>query len=212
MSSQTIVVIEDNAGHFRIMEKTFTRLGVPNPLVRLEDGQAGVDYLLRQGVYADQPLPAILILIIDLNLPKLMGAEVLKRITPHEHLNQIPRIIMTTSDEPEDIEECRKYGFNEYFVKPPDYLRLAAYIQRLNEKAAEAVSSSTPPAAASEPVKPEPPAAVSEPAKPEPPVAVSEPAKPEAPTTTPAVESPPPATPTVEPPPPAAPAAEPPPA
>jgi CheY-like chemotaxis protein len=134
MSSPIIVVIEDNAGHFRIMEKTFLRLGVPNPLVRLEDGQVGVDYLLRQGAYADQSLPSILLLIVDLNLPKLMGAEVLKWITPHEHLNQIPRIIMTTSDEPEDIEECRKYGFNEYFVKPPDYPRLAAYIQRLNEK------------------------------------------------------------------------------
>jgi DNA-binding NarL/FixJ family response regulator len=126
-------------------------------------------------------------------MPKLMGAEVLKRITPHEHLNAIPRIIMTTSDEPEDIEECRKYGFNEYFVKPPDYPRLAAFIQRLNEKTAEANTSSVPPAAPSEPATPEPPPAIAnEPPKPElPPAAASEPPKPE----------PPPAAHTVEPPP-----------
>lgn len=126
-----ILVVEDNTGHFRIIEKSLERLGVHIPLVCVDDGQIALDYLLRCGSYAAEPLPRVLLIILDLHLPYVSGTEVLRTLANYPELNRIPRIIMTTSDEPEDVLECKKYGFLRYFVKPPRYDELVEVIRNL---------------------------------------------------------------------------------
>lgn len=132
MTLPVILIIEDNEGHFRIMEKSFERFGVQNPIHQAVDGQQAFDYLLRKGDFAGTALPALLLLIIDLNLPKVTGIDVLRELVRHEHLNRIPRIILSTSDEPEDVVACKEYGYAAYYVKPPDYIKLTNYIKELN--------------------------------------------------------------------------------
>jgi CheY-like chemotaxis protein len=132
MTDRRILIIEDNEGHFRIMEKSFERYGVTNPLDKAVDGLQALDYLLRRGDYASSPLPPLLLLIIDLNLPKLTGIDLLRELVTHPNLNAIPRIILSTSDEPEDVAACKEFGYAAYYVKPPDYHKLSAYIQQLN--------------------------------------------------------------------------------
>jgi CheY-like chemotaxis protein len=135
MTEPIILIIEDNEGHFRIMEKSFDRYGVTNPIHQVTDGQQALDYLLRKGHFAGTTLPDLLLLIIDLNLPKVTGIEILRELVKHEHLNRIPRIILSTSDEPEDVAACKEYGYAAYYVKPPDYIKLSTYIKELNGSA-----------------------------------------------------------------------------
>jgi CheY-like chemotaxis protein len=141
MTEPTILIIEDNEGHFRIMEKSFERFGVTNPITHLADGEAALDYLLRRGGHAETPLPALLLLIIDLNLPRLNGIDILRELVKQPHLNSIPRIILSTSDEPEDVAACKEYGYAAYYVKPADYLKLSSFIKDLNS----AKGGATPP-------------------------------------------------------------------
>ncbi len=140
----SILVIEDNPGHFRILQKSLERQGIHLPLIQMEDGKRGLDFLLRREEFAAEPLPAILLMVLDLNLPRITGAELLKTLSQHAEVNRIPRVIFTTSDEPEDLAECKQYGFLQYFVKPPKYDELAAIINRLlAEKSTTALD--TPP-------------------------------------------------------------------
>jgi CheY-like chemotaxis protein len=132
MTLPVILIIEDNEGHFRIMEKSFERFGVLNPTHQVVDGQQALDYLFRKGDFAGTVLPDLLLLIIDLNLPKVTGIDILRELVRHEQLNRIPRIILSTSDEPEDVAACKEYGYAAYYVKPPDYIKLTNYIKELN--------------------------------------------------------------------------------
>jgi|GEM_PF-957089 len=152
MTLPVVLIIEDNEGHFRIMEKSFERFGVLNPIHQAVDGQQALDYLLRKGDFAGTALPDLLLLIIDLNLPKVTGIDVLRELVRHEHLNRIPRIILehlnripriilSTSDEPEDVASCKEYGYAAYYVKPPDYIKLTNYIKELNAGAGSRTSS-----------------------------------------------------------------------
>jgi CheY-like chemotaxis protein len=120
-----ILLVEDDPGHARLFEKSLRREGVENEIVHVSSGNAALDYL------HGNERPSELIIILDLNMPGLNGIQVLERLSETPELNAIPRIIMTTSDEPDDMRQCDKFGYHDYTIKPPDYARLAAMIAEL---------------------------------------------------------------------------------
>lgn len=129
--SPTVVVVEDDPGHARLIERNLQRASLPYAIVILRDGQTAMDYLLpvqeEQGTR--HPLPYLVLL--DLNLPGRRGIEVLARLKSDPRTRHIPVIILTTTDEQNEIEECYALGCNAYLTKPIAYDQFVEVIQKL---------------------------------------------------------------------------------
>lgn len=111
----TIVLVEDDPGHARLIIKNLQRAGVPNPIVWIDNGQLAVDRLIPAGE-TGQPRPGLVLL--DLNLPGLDGLQVLARLRNDSRTRDLPVAMLTTSDQPEEIRRCYELGCNSFLRKP----------------------------------------------------------------------------------------------
>jgi CheY-like chemotaxis protein len=127
----TIVLVEDDPGHARLIEKNLRRANLSNKLVLLSDGQQALDYVLREGSYTERGCQESLLLLLDLNLPALNGYQLLKRLKSDEKTRRIPVIVLTTADDPNEVDKCYALGCNVYMTKPVDYERFSGAIRRL---------------------------------------------------------------------------------
>jgi CheY-like chemotaxis protein len=129
--SVTIVLVEDDPGHARLIEKNLRRAHITNDIVVLHDGQEAVEYFFPagKGVADGRTMP--MLVLLDLNLPGLDGYQVLARLKADEHTRHIPVIILTTTDDPRDIQRCYDLGCNVYVTKPVEYERFTEAICRL---------------------------------------------------------------------------------
>ena len=115
----TILLVEDDDGHARLLEKNLRRGGVVNQLVRVADGQEAVDYVCRTGSYEDSvryPFPNVVLL--DVRMPRLDGFEVLAYLKSDPALMTIPVIMLTSTDNQHEINRAYEMGANGYVVKP----------------------------------------------------------------------------------------------
>ena len=115
----TILLVEDDDGHARLLEKNLRRGGVVNHLVRVADGQEAVDYVSRTGSYEDSvryPFPSVVLL--DVRMPRLDGFEVLAYLKSDPELMKIPVIMLTSTDNQNEINRAYEMGANGYVVKP----------------------------------------------------------------------------------------------
>jgi CheY-like chemotaxis protein len=127
----TIVLIEDNEGHARLIEKNLRRGNISNPIIKLGDGQRALDYLFgEQGYVNSQHHPPLLVLL-DLNLPVVDGYCILDRVKSDDRTKTIPIIILTTTDDIQEINRCYELGCNVYITKPVEYERFTEAIARL---------------------------------------------------------------------------------
>ena len=122
MDRTTILLIEDNPDDVELTLHAFQKNNMANDIVVASDGAEGLDYLFGTGKYAgrDAEEPPALILL-DLQLPKIGGLEVLRKVREDERTKRIPVVIMTTSDEEEDIVNGYNGGANSYLRKPVDF-------------------------------------------------------------------------------------------
>lgn len=127
----TILLVEDDPGHARLIEKNLRRAGITNDIVKLDDGQKAVDFLLRQGEYQGTRDSLPLLILLDLNLPVLDGYQVLKIIREKEQTRRIPVVILTTTDSSREICRCYELGCNVYVTKPVEYERFSDAIRTL---------------------------------------------------------------------------------
>ncbi len=117
-----ILIVEDNPNDVKITERAFNLSDVPKNLYVVRDGQEALDYLFRQGEYREPgkaPRPALILL--DINLPKVDGIEVLRRIKSDENLKRIPVVMHTVSSRPEDVTRSYDMGVNSYVDKPVEF-------------------------------------------------------------------------------------------
>ena len=132
---QSILVVEDSDDDFEIMMEGFDAdTTFKNPVVRCEDGRDALNYLFHEPPYEDaeeHPRPGIILL--DLNLPGIDGREALRRIKQSSKLSRIPVIVLTTSNDERDIQECYSLGANSYIQKPVDLGKFLEAVQRLKE-------------------------------------------------------------------------------
>jgi chemotaxis family two-component system response regulator Rcp1 len=113
-----ILLIEDNPGYIALTVEAFKESRLPNQLEIVEDGQEAMDFLRRRGQYENSERPDIILL--DLNLPKKDGREVLSEIKGDPALKRIPVIVLTTSKEEEDVVKAYESYANCYIRKPED--------------------------------------------------------------------------------------------
>ena len=117
-----ILLVEDNPDDVELTRLVFDEAKIANRLVVMGDGAEALDYLFARGRYSDRDpndLPSIVLL--DLNLPKVDGREVLQAIRAHEPTRTLPVVVLTTSTEPFDVEASYALGVNSYIQKPVDF-------------------------------------------------------------------------------------------
>ncbi|HOZ46730.1 MAG TPA: response regulator [Candidatus Hydrogenedentes bacterium] len=132
MNKEVVILLaEDDAGHAGLIRRNLRRAGIANPIVHFEDGQATMDFLFRQGPGPHAREDAAYILLLDIRMPKVDGTEVLKRIKSDPKLRAIPVIVITTTDDPRDVERCHMLGCNNYITKPVEYETFMNAIRQL---------------------------------------------------------------------------------
>lgn len=127
----TILLVEDDPGHARLVEKNLRRANIHNPIVKFEDGGQAMNYLFGEGAYSGNPIPENLLVLLDLNLPVMDGYRILRRMKEDESTRRIPVIILTTTDDPREIVRCYDLGCNVYITKPVDYEEFSEAIRKL---------------------------------------------------------------------------------
>jgi CheY-like chemotaxis protein len=125
-SAVTIIMIEDDPGHARLIEKNIRRASVPNEIRAFRDGGSAVAYLSNPENQNDNYL-----ILLDLNLPDMRGIEVLRTIKGDRRLRLVPVIILTTTDDENEIRQCYELGANVYVTKPLDFEGFANAVRQL---------------------------------------------------------------------------------
>jgi CheY-like chemotaxis protein len=126
-----IIMIEDDEGHARLIERNIRRSGVNNEIVPFSEGTAALKYLFGEdGTGLDHKNEALLILL-DLNLPDMSGIEILRRVKENQYLKAVPVVVLTTTDDSQEIKRCYELGCNVYITKPVNYESFANAIRQL---------------------------------------------------------------------------------
>ena len=125
-----ILLVEDNPGDYRLTKEALKEGKVYNNLHWAQDGVEAIDFLKRQGKHAKAPRPDIILL--DLNLPKKDGREVLSEIKGHDDLRKIPVVILTTSKAEEDVLKSYDLHANCYVTKPVDLDKFIVVVQSID--------------------------------------------------------------------------------
>lgn len=127
----TIMVVEDDPGHRKLIEKNLCRGGVDNPVESFENGQLALNYLKSQGKDQAQSLNRSMLMLLDLNMPVMNGVELLTILKQDDDLRKIPVIILTSTDDQREIEECYSLGCNLYIAKPVEFNSFSEIVRNL---------------------------------------------------------------------------------
>ena len=127
----TIVMVEDDEGHARLIEKNIRRAGVNNEIVAFTDGASAMDWLLGPDGGGLVNKGRALLVLLDLNLPDMSGVDILKAVKENEHLKRAPVVVLTTTDDKVEIQRCYDLGCNVYITKPVNYENFANAIRQL---------------------------------------------------------------------------------
>jgi CheY-like chemotaxis protein len=132
MKSTSILLVEDNPSDVKLTKRALEHNQITNELIVAEDGQEALDYLFATGRYEGRDvrdLPAVVLL--DLKLPKINGLEVLQKIRANEFTRLMPVVILTSSDQEQDMITSYKLGANSYIRKPVDYRQFTDAVRNL---------------------------------------------------------------------------------
>ncbi len=115
-----ILIAEDDDGHAALIERNLQRSGIQSICVRLKDGQETLDFLFQRGEGEIRVQNCSYILLLDINLPKVSGLEVLRQMKGHEQLRKIPVTVLSTTDDPQEVDQCHALGCSYYITKPTE--------------------------------------------------------------------------------------------
>ena len=127
-----ILLVEDNPNDAELAILAMRQARFTGRIVHVDDGVRALDYLCGTGAYADRPRPPPpRVVFLDLKLPRVDGIEVLRRVKAVDRLRPIPIIMLTSSQELSDVDECYRLGVNSYVVKPVNFDEYQAMISAL---------------------------------------------------------------------------------
>jgi CheY-like chemotaxis protein len=127
----TIIMIEDDEGHARLIEKNIRRAGVNNEIIPFTNGTDAVKYLLGADGSGSVSAGRQLLILLDLNLPDMTGIDILHKVKANTHTKRSPVVVLTTTDDSREIQRCYDHGANVYITKPVNYEGFANAIRQL---------------------------------------------------------------------------------
>jgi CheY-like chemotaxis protein len=123
----TILLVEDDPGHARLIQKNLRRANLANEIIIATDGQQALDFIFGESTASVSPT----LILLDLNLPVLDGYQVLKRLKTDDRTRHIPIVILTTTADSREVAQCYELGCNVYITKPVDYEQFCEAIRQL---------------------------------------------------------------------------------
>src|SRR6201996_2661725 len=127
----SIVMIEDDEGHARLIEKNIRRAGVQNEIVPFTNGTDALKFLFGADGSGNVSAGRQLLILLDLNLPDMTGIDILEKIKNNQHIKRCPVVVLTTTDDSREIQRCYDLGANVYITKPVNYEGFANAIRQL---------------------------------------------------------------------------------
>jgi CheY-like chemotaxis protein len=125
-----ILLVEDDPKDIELTLTALDGYNLANEVVIARDGVEALDYLYRRGTFAERPAGQPVVILLDLKMPKLDGIQVLRQLKADEQMRLIPVVILTSSRESRDLEECYRLGVNAYVVKP---VRFADFVEAVRQ-------------------------------------------------------------------------------
>ena len=126
-----ILMAEDDDGHAFLVRQNLQDAGIVNRIVHVKDGQEALDYVRSAGTYTGRAPGGPLLLLLDINMPRVDGVEVLRQLKANPGTAQIPVIMLTTTDDPREVRRCYDLGCSSYVTKPVEYEKFVEAVRRL---------------------------------------------------------------------------------
>lgn len=127
----TILIAEDDDGHAELIISGLKESGICNNMIRFVDGKQTWEFISGKGKDMVLDKNKSYLLLLDINMPKMDGLEVLERIKNDDDFKSLPVIMLTTTDDPREVEKCYALGCNIYITKPVDFSKFAETLKRL---------------------------------------------------------------------------------
>lgn len=125
----TVLIVEDDDGHAELIKEGLIDAGVCNPIVRFANGLECWNHLCEN--FRREPYERSVLVLLDINMPVMDGIELLQKIKSDKLLQETPVVMLTTTDDPREVEQCYKIGCNFYITKPVDFPKFAETLKRL---------------------------------------------------------------------------------
>jgi CheY-like chemotaxis protein len=126
-----ILVAEDDEGHAGLIKRNLARAGVVNELLTFKNGQEILDFLFQRGDGPHRQSGSAYVLLLDIRMPKVDGIQVLEQVKADPELRKLPVVMITTTDDPREVEHCHALGCSNYIAKPIDYEKFTNAIRQL---------------------------------------------------------------------------------
>ena len=127
----TIIMIEDDEGHAKLIERNIRRSGVNNEIKPFSNGTEATNYLFGADGNGLRHRGESLLILLDLNLPDMSGIDILRRVKENKYLKYAPVVVLTTTDDSQEIKRCYELGCSVYITKPVNYDSFANAIRQL---------------------------------------------------------------------------------
>ncbi len=131
MNAPTLLIVDDDDGHALLVRDNLREAGLSNSLLHFKDGQAILDFLFQRGSGLKRQHGQSYLLLLDIRMPKVDGVEVLRQVKADPELRKLPVIILTTTDDPREVERCHALGCSVYIQKPLDYGKFVEAVKSL---------------------------------------------------------------------------------
>jgi CheY-like chemotaxis protein len=126
----TIVAVDDDEGHIELVRRNLRRAGINNSVIPIPTGSEALDYAFRRGAHRGRPVESEILFLLDINMPGgVDGIEVLRRLKAEPETRKIPVIMLTTTDDPREVDRCYDLGCNVYITKP---VQPSAFVEAIN--------------------------------------------------------------------------------
>jgi CheY-like chemotaxis protein len=128
-----IILAEDDVGHAGLIISSLKRTGITYDILHFENGEETLNFLFRKGDGPHRENTAAYILLLDIRMPVIDGFEVMRQVKQDKELRELPIIMVTTTEDPVEIEKCWKLGCSNYFVKPVSHEKFSQTMEQLGQ-------------------------------------------------------------------------------
>ena len=130
INEKVILLAEDDMGHAALIQKNLKREGITNQIIHFKDGRETLDFLFQKTKEPSLSNGTPYVLLLDIRMPNVDGVEVLRQVK-EQKLKKMPVIMITTTDDPREVERCHDLGCSNYIAKPIDYEKFVQAIRQL---------------------------------------------------------------------------------